>query len=125
MQPYRKLETRLAVQYQGDPIPDVTCEATEKQLEVNGCGSDSRRIHPHVHTMSVGGLDVLRPGDWIMPVPGGPFCRVDDATFRSYFEVPAAEVPAAPAPLIATPESAPPVTPPAPPPPAPKGEAPK
>lgn len=103
MNSYRSLQTHLAIQYVGEPIPGVTCEGTEEQRKVNGC-EGSRGHMPHVHTTSVGGLDVLRPGDWIMPVDGGPFCRVPDGMFRLYWEVPppvppAIKAQAAPTPL--------------------------
>lgn len=84
---YRKLESMEAVQYTGETIPGVTCEGTEEQRRANGC--DNTRAHmPHIHSRSMGGLDVVKPGDWIMPVPGGPFCRVTDGMFRQHFEVP-------------------------------------
>lgn len=87
MQRYRSLESKEAVQYLGEPIPDVTCEGTGDQKMVNGC--DPSRAHlPHVHTAATGGLTCLKPGDWIMPIVGGPFVAVSDGLFRSYFEVP-------------------------------------
>lgn len=87
MDKYRKFETTTAVQYSGEPIPDVTCEGTREQRDVNGC--DNTRGHlPHVHTRSIGGLTVLQKGDWIQPVVGGPFQVWSDANFRAYHEVP-------------------------------------
>lgn len=104
MNSYRSLQTHLAIQYVGEPIPGVTCEGTEEQRKVNGC-EGSRGHMPHVHTTSVGGLDVLRPGDWIMPVDGGPFCRVPDGMFRLYWEVPPPVPPAIKAQTAPTPLS--------------------
>lgn len=90
MERYRKLETVQAVQYLGDPIPDVTCEGTREQRAVNGC--DNTRGHlPHVHTLAIGGLTVLKKGNWIEPVAGGPFQVWSNARFRAYHEVPESE----------------------------------
>lgn len=87
MNRYRKLESMEAVQYTGEPLPGITCEGTPEQRNANGC--DNTRAHlPHIHSKSMGGLDVVKPGDWIMPVLGGPFCRVPDGMFRQHFEVP-------------------------------------
>lgn len=94
MQAYRSTATSLAVQYTGEPIPDVTCGGSSPDetirhaaRQLNGC--DPSRAHmPHVHTAEVGGLGVVTPGCWIMPVRGGPFCVVEDAQFRAHFEVP-------------------------------------
>lgn len=83
---YRSLEVIKAVQYQGEVIPDVTCEGSEKQRLFNGC--DNTRAHlPHVHTQAVGGLTVLKTGDWIFPLNGGPFGVAPDMKFRSHWEV--------------------------------------
>ena len=96
MNTYRSLETIKAVQFTGDPIPDVTCHGTPEQVQANGCDS-SRKLHPHVHTQATGGMTILKPGDWIYPVPGGPFAVASDAKFRAHWEVPAPEAaPAAP-----------------------------
>lgn len=87
MEKYRKFETVQAVQYLGEPIPDVTCEGTKEQRAVGGC--DNTRAHlPHVHTRAIGGLTVIQKGDWIEPVTGGPFRVWSDANFRAYQEVP-------------------------------------
>lgn len=94
MDRYRLLETVAAVQYTGWAIPDVTCEGTDPQYAQHGCDSSRRYVH-HAHTQAVGGMTVLQPGDWILPVPGGPFRVVPDAEFRSVVEVP--EVVEAPA----------------------------
>lgn len=83
---YRSLETIKAVQYKGDPIPDVTCSGTGKDLEKNGC-DPSRRLLPHVHTAATGGMTPLRADDWIIPVRGGPFMVSSDAHFRVHWEV--------------------------------------
>jgi hypothetical protein len=95
MQAYRQKATSFAVQYTGEPIEGVTCggsstDETVRQAarQLNGC--DPSRAHlPHVHTAQVGGLGIVTPGCWIMPVRGGPFCVVEDAQFRAHFEVPA------------------------------------
>jgi len=94
MQAYRQKATSFAVQYTGEPIEGVTCggsstDETVRQAarQLNGC--DPSRAHlPHVHTAQVGGLGIVTPGCWIMPVRGGPFCVVEDAQFRAHFEVP-------------------------------------
>lgn len=101
MQKYRKLETVEAVQYQGEPIEGVTCEGTETQRAVGGC--DNTRAHfPHAHTRAIGGLNVLKAGDWILPQPGGPFMVLSDEKFRGYCEVPVV------APVVAPVNTAPP-----------------
>lgn len=87
MTSYRSLETIKAVQYQGEPIPDVTCQGSNEEFLSNGCDS-SRRNVPHVHTMAVGGMTCLQKGDWIFPLHGGPFGVASDAKFRSHWEVP-------------------------------------
>lgn len=94
MQAYRQKATSLAVQYTGEPIAGVTCDGSSSDptisqaaRQLNGC--DPSRAHlPHVHTAQVGGLGIVTPGCWIMPVRGGPFCVVEDAQFRAHFEVP-------------------------------------
>lgn len=90
MDKYRLLETVEAVQYAGEAIPDVTCEGSDPEFRLNGCDS-SRRFVRHVHTSEVGGMTVLKPGDWILPVSGGPYRVVADAEFRSVVEVPKAK----------------------------------
>ncbi len=81
---YRLRETREAVQYTGSPIAGVTCTGNR---DLHGC-DQSRMALPHVHTIAPGGLTVLHPGDWILPVAGGPFSVLHDAEFRAYYEVP-------------------------------------
>lgn len=91
---YRSKTTLEAVQYTGQPIPDVTCEgdSTDKDRreaarQRNGC--DGNRAHlPHVHTQVVGGLSPLILGMWVFPVIGGPFGVASDAKFRASWEVP-------------------------------------
>ena len=90
MNRYRSLETIQAVQYLGEPIPGVTCHGSEDEVRANGCDS-SRKIHPHVHTQAIGGMTVLKTGDWIFPLPGGPFGVASDTRFRGSWEVPAPE----------------------------------
>ncbi len=83
---YRSLATLPAEQYLGVPIPGITCDGDRDK---HGC--DSSRGHlPHVHSNTVGGLTVLKYGDWIMPQAGGPFAVAPDAEFRAYYEVPEA-----------------------------------
>lgn len=88
MNTYRSLSVIKAVQYTGSPIPDVTCGGSDHEHREKGCDS-SRRYHLHVHTAAVGGMTVLKPGDWIYPVSGGPFAVAADDKFRQGFEVPA------------------------------------
>lgn len=90
---YRSFETIQAVQYLGEPIPEITClsnspdeKAAVKAREAAGCDG-SRYKHPHVHTKATGGMTVLKHGDWIFPVPGGPFGVSSDGTFRAHWEV--------------------------------------
>lgn len=117
MQAYRQKATSLAVQYTGKPIPDVTCggSSTDEAVrqaarQLNGC--DPSRAHlPHVHTAQVGGLGIVTPGCWIMPVRGGPFCVVEDAQFRAHFEVPEPFVENPPSPPPAEPYPDPPAEP--------------
>ena len=92
MTKYRSLQTIEAIQYTGTPIADVTCEpladANEEaqRREKNGC--DTNRAHlTHVHTNVPGGLTVLKHGDWISRVPGGPFTAIPDLQFRTNWEV--------------------------------------
>ena len=87
MKTYRSLETIQAVQFQGDPIPGVTCHGSAEEVQANGCDA-SRKNHPHVHTMDTGGMKVLQKGDWVFPVRGGPFGVASDEKFRSHWEVP-------------------------------------
>ena len=89
MNRYRSLETLQAIQYLGEPIPDVTCHGTPEQVQTNGC-DPSRKQHPHVHTQATGGMTVLKVGDWIFPMAGGPWGVASDARFRGSWEVPAA-----------------------------------
>lgn len=96
---YRSLSVIEAIQYAGIPIPDVTCEPkTEAEEEAkrrrdNGC--DTTRAHlAHVHSNTPGGLTVLKDGDWITRVAGGPFAVISDVQFRVNFEVPSGIVPA-------------------------------
>lgn len=83
MQAYRSLATIKAVQYQGDPILNITCDGNRDKY-----GCDSNRAHlPHVHTRAVGGITVLKPGDWIMPSEGGPYAVAEDGNFRACYQV--------------------------------------
>lgn len=83
---YRSLQTIDALQYTGDPIPEVTCSGVDDDYQKNGC--DGTRKHlPHVHTRALGGLTVLKPGDWIMPEQGGPFDVASDEKFQANWEV--------------------------------------
>lgn len=93
MNHYRSLQTIEAIQYTGTPIPGVTCEpqadakAEAERRKNNGC--DTARAHlPHVHANVSGGLVVLKEGDWITPVYGGPFAVLADDYFRANWEVP-------------------------------------
>lgn len=87
MKLYRSLEHIKAVQYTGDPIPDVTCSGSAEEVQKHGC-DPSRKHLLHVHTQAIGGMTVLSPGDWIYPVQGGPFAVAKDARFRGHWEVP-------------------------------------
>ena len=93
MNAYRSLQTIEAEQYLGTPIAGVTCEATNidpnvAERAVMAAGCDSSRKHlPHVHTQAIGGMNVLKVGDWIFPVRGGPFGVASDKTFRQSWEV--------------------------------------
>jgi hypothetical protein len=87
MKTYRSKQTIQAVQYLGDPIPGITCHGTEAERMKSGC--DSSRCHlPHIHTKAVGGMTVLRVGDWIFEEDDGPFAMKHDAGFRAFWEVP-------------------------------------
>ena len=97
MNTYRSTQTIEAQQFTGEPIPDVTCGGSPDEVQAHGCDS-SRKHLPHVHTQAIGGMTVLKPGDWIFPVHGGPWGVATDARFRSSWEVPA--------PLAAVPPSA-------------------
>ena len=90
MKTYRSLNTIEAVQYQGAPIPGITCDGhTNEQSRMNA-GCDSSRVHlPHVHGNAIGGMIVLKVGDWIFPVQGGPWGVASDGKFRGSWEVPA------------------------------------
>jgi hypothetical protein len=88
MNSYRSLQTIQAEQYLGDPIPGVTCHGSPAEVQANGCDSSRKNI-PHVHTKETGGMHVLKVGNWIFPVAGGPFAVADDVRFRSNWEVPA------------------------------------
>lgn len=90
MNTFRSRATQEAVQYLGEPIPDVVCDG---DFAEHGC-DHSRKHLPHVHSKQTGGMTMLRVGDWIMPQKGGPFVVASDADFRSYFEVPAEAIPA-------------------------------
>lgn len=87
MNTYRSLSVIKAVQYTGSAIPDVTCSGSDQEYRERGCDT-SRRYHPHVHTVQTSGITVLKTGDWIYPVFGGPFAVVSDEKFRTGFEVP-------------------------------------
>lgn len=87
MKTYRSTHTIDALQFNGDPIPGVTCTGVDDDYQKNGC--DGTRKHlPHVHTKAIGGLTVLKPGDWIMYEPGGPFDVASDQKFQAHWEVP-------------------------------------
>lgn len=88
MNRYRSLDTIYAVQFTGEPILDVTCHGTPADVQAHGCDA-SRKQHTHVHTQATGGMTVLKPGDWIYPVPGGPWGVASDGRFRGSWEVPA------------------------------------
>lgn len=87
MQSYRSKQTIQAVQYKGDPIPDVTCAGGADERIKNNCAPMFAHL-PHVHTKATGGLTCLKPGDWIVPERGGPFAVASDARFRTSYEVP-------------------------------------
>lgn len=94
MNTYRSKLTIEAVQYTGGDLFGITCEASstdpmlvQRAREANGCDS-SRFQMPHVHANVVGGMVVLKRGDWIFPVPGGPWGVASDDRFRASWEVP-------------------------------------
>lgn len=88
MTTYRSLATLDAIQYHGEPIPGVTCDGNRDKY-----GCDSSRAHlTHVHTRAIGGITVLKDGDWIMRSDGGPFAVAEDAEFRKCYEVPQVHV---------------------------------
>ncbi len=86
MNSYRSLSTIDAIQYTGAPIDGVTCSGSNEDYREKGC-DNSRRHLPHVHTLTVGGITVLQPGDWIFRVVGGPFGVASDAKFRASWQV--------------------------------------
>lgn len=91
MPDYRSKATITADQYVGEVIPDVICDGNRDK---HGC--DGSRAHmPHVHTRANGGITVVKPGDWIVAVRGGPFDVYPDGMFRSLYEVPEHEPPVA------------------------------
>lgn len=88
---YRSLQTIQAEQFTGTAVPDVTCGGSPEEVAANGCDS-SRKQHLHVHTQATGGMTVLKPGDWIFPLIGGPWGVANDEKFRAHWEVPASVV---------------------------------
>lgn len=108
---YRSLEVIKAVQYTGEDIPGVTCSGTDEEFRANGC-DPSRRRHIHVHTQAIGGMTVLQSGDWIFPLPGGPFGVASDQKFCGRWEVPViAPEPFAAEPALPEPSPAPTILP--------------
>lgn len=94
MTTYRSKETIQAVQFQGSPLPGVTCDGSSLDKDTReaakyaaGC-DPSRAHHLHVHTQDTGGMKVLKPGDWIFPLIGGPWGTASDEKFRGHWEVP-------------------------------------
>lgn len=94
MTTYRSKETIYAVQFTGTYIPGVTCDGSSTDKDTRdaaryaaGCDS-SRAHHLHVHTQETGGMHVLKPGDWVFPVIGGPLGVASDEKFRAHWEVP-------------------------------------
>lgn len=86
MNTYRSIETIQAIQYTGEPVAGVTCAGTPAEVQLSGCDA-SRKHLPHVHTQSIGGMTILKAGDWVFPVAGGPFGTASDGKFRSHWEV--------------------------------------
>lgn len=86
---FRSRQTIEAVQYTGTPIADITCEprADDKEEAERRKNCHSVTSAPHVHAAVPGGLAALKEGDWITPVPGGPFAVITDAQFRANWEV--------------------------------------
>lgn len=95
MTSYRSLTTIQAVQYAGEPLPGITCEGSDQEMKDNGCDSSRRQLR-HVHANVTGGMVVLKPGDFIFPMPGGPWGVSSDERFQASWEVPAP----APAPAV-------------------------
>lgn len=87
MNTYRSHSTIDAVQYTGVAIEGITCGGSDAEFAARGC-DPSRRKHTHVHTAATGGITVLQPGDWIYPIPGGPWGVAGDQKFRGHWEVP-------------------------------------
>ncbi len=86
MKSYRSTATIRAVQYLHEAIPGIVCYGLPADLKEHGCDS-SRKHQPHVHTTATGGMTVLKKGDWIMPVAGGPFEVSSDKNFRAGWDV--------------------------------------
>lgn len=89
MNRYRSLSTVDAVQYQGAPIPGVTCPGSGDPEARHKYGCDPNRGQlAHVHANVTGGIAVLKEGDWIFAAAGGPWAVWPDEKFRGYYEVP-------------------------------------